>query len=175
VRSFLGSSYLRSVPLQRKGRDLRRRRTLYLPVMIAAAVAVTCAVALLLAVSREKAQAAFPDKNGRIDLSHDVSIPKKCETGGPSVCRGTQYDDWITGTLNNDTIKSLAGWDEIRGRDGDDTRPSVDRGPTISTASRATTPSLVALVRTASTPPKARIPYARVMATTGYTPLPMGQ
>ncbi|MGH3338479.1 MAG: hypothetical protein ACRDPL_06590, partial [Propionibacteriaceae bacterium] len=38
------------------------RRTLYLPVMIAAAVA--CAVAIL-AIS-QKAEAAFPGKNGRI-------------------------------------------------------------------------------------------------------------
>ena len=39
------------------------RGTLYLPLMIAAAVlAVACAVALLLAVSGEKAQAAFPGK-----------------------------------------------------------------------------------------------------------------
>jgi Tol biopolymer transport system component len=40
------------------------RRKLYLPVMIAAAVAVACAVALS-AVS-EKAEATFPGKNGRI-------------------------------------------------------------------------------------------------------------
>jgi hypothetical protein len=40
------------------------RRTLYLPVMIAATVAVACAVALL-AVLRE-AEATFPGKNGRI-------------------------------------------------------------------------------------------------------------
>ncbi len=43
------------------------RRTLYLPVMIAAAVAVACAVALS-AVS-EKAEATFPGKNGRIAYS----------------------------------------------------------------------------------------------------------
>jgi TolB protein len=43
---------------------MARRRTLYLPVMIAAAVAVTCALALS-AVS-EKAEATFPGKNGRI-------------------------------------------------------------------------------------------------------------
>ena len=42
------------------------RRTLYPPVMAAAAVLVACAVALLLAVSGEKVQAAFPGKNGRI-------------------------------------------------------------------------------------------------------------
>jgi TolB protein len=40
------------------------RRTLYLPVLIAAAMAVVCAVALS-AVS-EKAEATFPGKNGRI-------------------------------------------------------------------------------------------------------------
>src|SRR5688572_27425920 len=40
------------------------RRTLYLPVMIAATVAVACAAALL-AIS-QKADAAFPGKNGRI-------------------------------------------------------------------------------------------------------------
>jgi WD40-like Beta Propeller Repeat len=43
---------------------MARRRTLYLPLMIAAAVAVACLVALS-AVS-EKAEAAFPGKNGRI-------------------------------------------------------------------------------------------------------------
>jgi len=42
------------------------RRTLYLPLILAAAVLVACAVASLLAVSEEKAQAAFPGKNGRI-------------------------------------------------------------------------------------------------------------
>jgi Tol biopolymer transport system component len=46
-----------------EGRDLTRRM-LYLPVMIAAAVTVASAVALS-AVS-EKAEAAFPGKNGRI-------------------------------------------------------------------------------------------------------------
>jgi Tol biopolymer transport system component len=40
------------------------KRTLYLPMMIAAAVAIACVVALS-AVS-EKADAAFPGKNGRI-------------------------------------------------------------------------------------------------------------
>jgi hypothetical protein len=40
-------------------------RTLYLPVMIAAAAAMACLV-VLLAVSEEEAQAAFPGKNGRI-------------------------------------------------------------------------------------------------------------
>jgi TolB protein len=43
---------------------LARRRTLYLPVMIAAALAMACLVALL-AVS-QKSEAAFPGKNGRI-------------------------------------------------------------------------------------------------------------
>jgi Tol biopolymer transport system component len=46
---------------------LARGRTLYLPVMIAAAVAIACAVALS-AVS-EKAEATFPGKNGRIAYS----------------------------------------------------------------------------------------------------------
>jgi Tol biopolymer transport system component len=41
------------------------RRTLYLPVMIAAAVAVACAVAIS-AVSQKKAEATFPGKSGRI-------------------------------------------------------------------------------------------------------------
>lgn len=44
---------------------MARRRTPYLPLMIAAAVVVACSVALLLALS-EEAQAAFPGKNGRI-------------------------------------------------------------------------------------------------------------
>jgi hypothetical protein len=43
---------------------MARRWTLYLPVMIAATVAVACLVALL-AIS-QKAEAAFPGKNGRI-------------------------------------------------------------------------------------------------------------
>jgi hypothetical protein len=46
---------------------MARRRTLYQPVMIAAAVAVACAVALL--VVSEKAGATFPGKNGRIAYS----------------------------------------------------------------------------------------------------------
>ena len=44
------------------------RRTLYLPVMIAVAVAVACSVAFLV-LSEEKAKAAFPGKNGRDRLS----------------------------------------------------------------------------------------------------------
>ena len=86
---------------------------------MAAAVLVACATALL-AVS-QKAEAVLPGKNGRIDLSRDVSVPKRCEAGGSSVCRGTQYDDHITGTPNDDTIKSLEGRDYVLGRDGDDT------------------------------------------------------
>src|SRR5215210_7975782 len=53
---------------QRRGRSMARRRTLYLPLLLAAAVlAVACAaaVATLLAVSKE-AEATFPGKNGRI-------------------------------------------------------------------------------------------------------------
>jgi Tol biopolymer transport system component len=51
------------------------RRKLYLPVLIAAAVAVACAVALS-AVS-EKAEATFPGKNGRIVYaSYDRPFPK---------------------------------------------------------------------------------------------------
>jgi Tol biopolymer transport system component len=46
-----------------RGRDLTRRM-LYLPVMIAAAVAVACAVAL--SALSEKAEATFPGKNGDI-------------------------------------------------------------------------------------------------------------
>jgi hypothetical protein len=42
-------------------------RTLYLPLMVAAAVlSVACAVTLLVVVSEKKAQAAFSGKNGRI-------------------------------------------------------------------------------------------------------------
>ena len=44
---------------------MARRRTFYVPVMIAAAVAVACLV-VSLAVSEEEAQAAFPGKNGKI-------------------------------------------------------------------------------------------------------------
>ena len=90
-----------------RGRDLTRRM-IYLPALIVAGVLVACATALL-AVS-QKAEAVLPGKNGRIDLSRDVSVPKRCETEGPSVCRGTQYDDYISGTPDDDTIKSLAGW-----------------------------------------------------------------
>ena len=46
----------------KEGENHMARRTLYLPVMIAAAVA--CAVAIL--ASSQKAEAAFPGKNGRI-------------------------------------------------------------------------------------------------------------
>jgi hypothetical protein len=42
-----------------------RRRTLYLPALIMAAVLMACVVALLSAVSRES-EATFPAKNGRI-------------------------------------------------------------------------------------------------------------
>jgi TolB protein len=52
---------------------MARRRTLYLPVMIAAAVAVACSVVTLLALSEKEAQAAFPGKNGRIAFSGRVS------------------------------------------------------------------------------------------------------
>src|SRR5215207_8633257 len=45
------------------------RRTLYLPVVIAAALAMACLVALL-AVS-QKSEAAFPGKNGRIAFEGD--------------------------------------------------------------------------------------------------------
>jgi Tol biopolymer transport system component len=51
-----------------KGRGMTTRRTLHLPALLgtlAAAVLVTCAVALL-AVSEKKAEAAFPGKNGKI-------------------------------------------------------------------------------------------------------------
>jgi dipeptidyl aminopeptidase/acylaminoacyl peptidase len=51
------------------------RRTLYLPVLIAAAVAVACAVAL--SALSEKAEATFPGKNGRIAYaSYDAPFPK---------------------------------------------------------------------------------------------------
>src|SRR5215208_943174 len=49
-----------------RGRDLTRRM-LYLPALIVAAVLMACAV-VVLALS-EKAEAAFPDKNGRIAYS----------------------------------------------------------------------------------------------------------
>jgi hypothetical protein len=50
------------------------RRTLYLPVLIAAAVAVACAVAL--SALSEKAEATFPGKNGRIAYaSYDAPFP----------------------------------------------------------------------------------------------------
>jgi hypothetical protein len=52
------------LPRQVEGRDMARRRTLYLPVMVAAAVLVACLV-VSLALS-ERAQASFPGKNGRI-------------------------------------------------------------------------------------------------------------
>jgi RTX calcium-binding nonapeptide repeat (4 copies) len=95
------------------------RRTLYLPELIVAAVLVACVVALL--TVERKAEASFPGKYGRIDQSREVSVPKKCEAAGPAVCRGTRDDDYISGTPNDDTIKSLAGRDYVLGRDGDDT------------------------------------------------------
>ena len=45
---------------------MARRRTPYLPLMIAAPVLGACVVALLVAFSGEKAEASFPGKNGRI-------------------------------------------------------------------------------------------------------------
>src|SRR5215203_6187228 len=54
------------------------RRTLYLPVVIAAALAMACLVALL-AVS-QKAEATFPGKNGRIAFEGD----RDTGTGGSS-------------------------------------------------------------------------------------------
>src|SRR5215217_2684450 len=50
---------------QRRWRSMARRRTLYLPLMIAATVLAACSVALVVALS-EKAEATFPGKNGRI-------------------------------------------------------------------------------------------------------------
>jgi hypothetical protein len=153
-----------------------------MPALIVAAVLVACVVVVLLAVS-QKAEAVLPGKNGRIDLSRDVSVPKKCEAERPSVCRGTQNDDYISGTPMT-TRSSLwragtTSWGAMV-----TTRPSADRatipskgrtGETISTARRAGTPSSVALGRTLFTPPKAKTKCRRVTATTGYTPLTMGQ
>ena len=52
---------------------MTRRRTLYLPLMIA--VAVACAVAL--SALSQKAEATFPGKNGRIAYaSYDAPFPK---------------------------------------------------------------------------------------------------
>jgi TolB protein len=70
------------------------RRTLYLPLMIAAAVLGACLVALL-AVS-EEAQAAFPDKNGRIAYQGSDGViytidPINPDGGGKTeVTRGEQ-------------------------------------------------------------------------------------
>ena len=110
------------------------RRTLYTPALLMAAVVLVACATALLAFS-QKAESVLPGKNGRIDLSRDVSVPKRCETEGPSVCRGTQYDDHITGTPNDDTIKALEGWDYILGHDGDDTAfggPEVPGGDRLS-------------------------------------------
>ena len=52
---------------------MARSQKFYLPVMIAATVAVACLVALL-AASQEEAQAAFPGKNGRIAFSAEDQI-----------------------------------------------------------------------------------------------------
>jgi hypothetical protein len=52
---------------KRRKTHMARRRTLYLPVMIVAAVLMACAV-VMLALS-EKAEATFPGKNGRIAYS----------------------------------------------------------------------------------------------------------
>src|SRR3712207_681268 len=64
----MGYSVLRVIltpsPDEEGENHMARRRTFYLPVMSAAAVAVACLVALL-AVS-QKSDAAFPGKNGRI-------------------------------------------------------------------------------------------------------------
>jgi hypothetical protein len=52
---------------------MTRRRTLYLPVMIAATVAVACAVALS-AVPQKKAEATFHGKNGRYKRRGDCTV-----------------------------------------------------------------------------------------------------
>src|SRR5215216_3714337 len=60
--------YCRSKSRDEEGEiHLARGRTLYLAVMIAAAVTVACAVAL--SALSEKAEATFPGKNGRIAYS----------------------------------------------------------------------------------------------------------
>jgi hypothetical protein len=67
--SQLGDSVLWAILTSLRDKEgeihMTRRRTFYVPVMIAAAVAVACLVALL-ALSQKKAEAAFPGQNGRI-------------------------------------------------------------------------------------------------------------
>jgi TolB protein len=53
---------------------MARGRTLYLPVMIAAAVLGACVVALLLAFSGKKAEASFPGTNGRIAYQGSAGV-----------------------------------------------------------------------------------------------------
>jgi hypothetical protein len=78
-----------SVPPE-KGRDMTRRRTLYLPALIVAAVLMACAVAVL-AVS-EKAEATFAGKNGKIAYeNHRVIHTVKPDGGGKTeVANGDQ-------------------------------------------------------------------------------------
>jgi len=57
---------------KRRGTHMARRRMLYLPVMIAAAVLVACAVAL--SALSEKAEATFPGENGRIAYMDSFSL-----------------------------------------------------------------------------------------------------
>src|SRR5215208_7870687 len=74
------------------------RRKLYLPVLIAAAVAVACAVALS-AVS-EKAEATFPGKNGRIAYaSYDAPLPK----GDSEIYTINAFGSGKTRLTNNNT------------------------------------------------------------------------
>jgi hypothetical protein len=67
--SQLGDSVLWAILTSLRDKEgeinMTRRRTFYVPVMIAAAVAVACLV-VLLALSQKKAEAAFPGQNGRI-------------------------------------------------------------------------------------------------------------
>ena len=74
---------------------MARRRTFYVPVMIAAALAMACLVALL-ALS-QKSEASFPGKNGRIAFEGDR------DTGGT----GDSFTEVITVSLDGTGMKQL--------------------------------------------------------------------
>ena len=77
------------------------RRTLYLPVMIAAAVLVACAVTLVVA-------------------SGVALALNKLGTNGPDILRGTNKSDYILGRGGGDDIYGLGGTDNLQGGPGKD-------------------------------------------------------
>ena len=78
---------------------MARSRTLYLPVMIAAALAVTCAVTLVVA-------------------SGVALALNKLGTNGPDTLKGTNKSDNLLGRGGNDDLFGLGGTDNLLGGSG---------------------------------------------------------